>query len=58
MFLESSAKDNLNISEIFTQLGHSIKRNLGQTETKPGKKIKIKDHSEAAGSGGKKNCEC
>ncbi len=54
-FLESSAKDNYNISQIFTQIGHSIKKNLGEVQQSGGQKIKIKDPKEG---GGKKDCEC
>ncbi len=54
-FLESSAKDNFCISEIFTELGQSIKKNLGESEAKP-QKIKITDA--AGNSAKKKDCEC
>ena len=34
-FIESSAKDNTNISEIFDALGHKIKSGLLETEKAP-----------------------
>ncbi|MCL4168763.1 UNVERIFIED_CONTAM: hypothetical protein GTU68_021489 [Idotea baltica] len=40
-FMESSAKDNSNISEIFDNLGQSIKKGLQELEKKPNPNIKI-----------------
>ena len=54
-FVESSAKDNYNISEIFTRVGASIKEKLLENEQKPNpSNIKIK--SQIGNKKEKKNC--
>lgn len=60
-FVESSAKENTNISEIFNTIGKDIKDSLLKSESsgtvkKPNENIKIKqgdDHKDK-----KKNCDC
>lgn len=56
-FLESSAKDNYNISEIFTQLGQNIRKSLGEGDGKQ-QQQKIKIDPSGGGAGKKKDCEC
>lgn len=60
-FIESSAKDNTNISEIFNTIGKDIKEKLVDPENgKDGKKDKETVRIKSGGSSAKdkKNCEC
>jgi GTPase SAR1 family protein len=52
-FLESSAKDNYNIGEIFNILGHQIKKNLTDTDYKPKDNARISIQKEG---GSKSRC--
>lgn len=57
-FVECSAKDNYNISDIFTTIGKPIKERLVDGETSKGNtNIKI-DSGDVKKKGEKKNCEC
>jgi Ras-related protein Rab-8A len=57
-FVECSAKDNYNISEIFNTIGKPIKERLVDGETTKGQNnIKI-DSGDVKKKGDKKNCEC
>lgn len=57
-FIECSAKDNYNISDIFTTIGKPIKERLLDGETSKGNtNIKI-DSGDVKKKGEKKNCEC
>ena len=57
--METSAKENQNISEIFYAIGKVIKENLNEPDTKPvgGTGVKISSNSTGGGDK-KKNCEC
>jgi Ras-related protein Rab-8A len=58
-FIECSAKDNYNITEIFTTIGKPIKDRLLENDTaKPSNNIKINTGDIKGGKGDKKNCEC
>lgn len=54
-FLESSAKNNTNINEIFETLGRDIKKYLKESEPKA-QNIKIGETKPTGGNGG--GCEC
>lgn len=57
-FMESSAKDNLNISEIFNILGNQICKNLVESDSKqPTNNIKITD-PKGGSNGNQKGCDC
>lgn len=58
-FVESSAKDNLNIAEIFSKIGKNIKNNLLEKSKNPNSKDNDKiviGRNKVGDNGGKKNC--
>jgi Ras-related protein Rab-8A len=56
-FVECSAKDNYNITEIFSTIGKPIKERLVEGENSKGNGIKIQAN-DVKSKGDKKNCEC